>query len=286
MKVLLTGGSGDLANVVVERGKADTYVRFDVRPPNKKSGEFIQGSINDRDALLAAMQDVDCVVHIAGWHGLHESRKLKNAYDFWDLNMTGTFNVFQAAVDHGINNIIYISSEAIADQYGLYGQTKVLGEQVAETYAHRHDMGVITLRPRAFVPHWNKRVYNDFIEWTEWFLKGAVHIDDVADSVLKSIEYLQAHSGKCHYILPVDGAYEYSEEDLLHWDADGAGSSFNKYYAEYADLVAQHGIDVTVKPSIQDISETKKILGYEPQYSVASLLQELKQYGAEGPNEL
>lgn len=80
-----------------------------------------------------------------------------------------------------------------------------------------------------------------------------------------------------HLILPVDDAYEYTDEDLLNWDKDGPGSTFKKYYADYYDTAIQCGIDPTVKPTKQDISETTKWLGYISHYSLKNLLQELTQ---------
>ena len=49
-------------------------------------------------------------------------------------------------------------------------------------------MNVIVLRPRAFIPFWNRHVYTNFIDWARWFWKGAVHIDDVASAVILSVE--------------------------------------------------------------------------------------------------
>lgn len=46
----------------------------------------------------------------------HEFTKQKSRYDFWDLNVTGTFNIFQAANDTNIKNIILISSESVSEK--------------------------------------------------------------------------------------------------------------------------------------------------------------------------
>src|SRR4051794_37515793 len=104
MHILLTGGAGDLgytlSKQLVERG--DTPIRLDVRQPTDNNGIYLAGSILDRTPLANAMQGVDCVVHIAAWHGVHEFRREKNVYDFWDLNVTGTFYVFEAAAQAGI----------------------------------------------------------------------------------------------------------------------------------------------------------------------------------------
>ena len=300
-RIFLTGGSGDLGRYLCWSllGMGHTPVVFDVRSPEEASAhsgdnapdatgeiEFIRGSVTDRDELKEALQNIDVVVHIAAWHGIHEHRKEKDAWQFWDLNVNGTFNVFESAHEAGIKDIVFISSTSIDERYGLYGHTKVLAEEIATVYAHRHGMKVITLRPRAFIPPYNTEVYSQFIDWAKWFAKGAVHISDVAQSVIKSIELLieGAHEFEnAPLTLTVDGAYEYSEEDLAAWDKDGPGSTFRKYYGQFYDLAVESGLDPALKPSILDISKTREVLNYRPLYSMKTLLLELKMYGLAGP---
>jgi len=289
MKILLTGGSGDLGSVLAYRleKRGDTALRFDVREPADNYGKFLSGSILERKRLLEILPGVDCIVHIAAWHGYHEFTHTKNVNDFWDLNVTGTFNVFQSALETKVNNIIFISSEAVADPNGNYGWTKVLGEEIAQRYVQNHHLNILTLRPRAFIPFWNKAVYQTFVEWGKWFWKGAVHINDVAQSVVQGIDLLSAKSLHHHLILPVDGAYEYTQNDLLNWDQSGYGTTFNKYYAKYYQLAVQHGFDPGARPTMHDIADTRQWLGYEPRYSLMSLLEDLSIYGlADPPIEL
>lgn len=285
MKIFLTGGSGDLGKVLAHQmQKNDGMVlRFDVRKPSDAAGQYIEGSILDRTRLLKNLSNIDCIVHIAAWHGYHEFTKQKNVYDFWDLNVTGTFNVFQAAVDCNVKNMIFISSESVSEKSGMYGWTKVLGEQIAQRFFERHQLNVLTLRPRAFIPYWNQDVYKSYIEWVKWYWKGAVHINDVAQAVMKGIDFLTHRSPKEHLILPIDGAYQYVDADLIDWDKKGSGTTFKKYYGKYYDMAVKFGLDPALKPTIQNISETKKHLGYKPQYSLMNLLQDLEKYGEKGP---
>lgn len=280
MKILLTGGAGDLGKVLTLelQKRQDTVLRFDIREPTDHHGTFISGSISDRQKLLDILPGVDCIVHIAAWHGYHEFTHQKNVYEFWDVNVTGTFNIFQAALENNVKKIIFISSEAVSNKTGNYGWTKVLGENIAKHYSQNKDFNILTLRPRAFIPYWNKEVYSSFVEWAKWFWNGAVHIDDVAQAVMLGIDLLSKQSLSNHLILPVDGAYEYTQDDLDNWDKSGPGSTFKKYYAHYFDLALQHGLDPMSKPTIQDISETKKWLGYKPSYSLMNLLSDLKKY--------
>jgi nucleoside-diphosphate-sugar epimerase len=290
MKVLLTGGSGDLGQTLVPRllDRGDMPVILDVRAPRdlKQGAVFIQGSILDRPKLTEIFRGCDCIVHIAAWHGIHESRGEKNAYDFFDLNVRGTFEVFEAAVSLGIDKVVFISTTGVYRPDSRYGGSKILAELIAEDYRKHRDMTVITLRPRGFIPYWNRDVYSNYIDWARWFWKGAVHIDDVAAAVILSLNLVSRRQIGQQLTLTLDSAYEYTDADLDHWDADGPGTTFRKYYAEYYDLALSYGLDPALKPTRLDISETVRWLGYKPSYSLASLLSELAAYGDRRPPQL
>ena len=290
MKVLLTGGSGDLGQTLVPMllDKGDTPVILDVRAPLnlKKEAVFIEGSILGRSELTEIFPGCDCIVHIAAWHGIHETNGQKNSYDFFDLNVRGTFEVFEAAASLGIDKIIFISTTSVYRPDTQYGRSKILAELIAEDYRKHSHMNVVTLRPRGFIPYWNRDVYAKYSDWARWFWKGAVHIEDVAAAVILSLDLIsRQHLGQ-RLILTLDSAYEYTDADLAHWDADGPGSTFKKYYPEYYDLALSYGLDPAVRPTRLDISETVRWLGYKPSYSLASLLSELDAYGDRGPPRL
>src|SRR6202047_1085756 len=155
MKVLLIGGSGNLGQTLVPKllDQGDTPVILDVRAPRdlKKGAVFIQGSILDRSMLTEIFHGCDCIVHIAAWHGIHEDRGEKNAYDFFDLNVRGTFEVFEAAASASIGTILFISTTSVYRPDTLYGRSKILAELIAEDYWRHRNMNVITLRPRGFI---------------------------------------------------------------------------------------------------------------------------------------
>ena len=147
-------------------------------------------------------------------------------------------------------------------------------------------MNVIALRPRGFIPYWNHEVYARYSDWARWFWKGAVHIDDVAAAVMLSIDLISRRHIGPPLVLTLDSAYEYTDADLADWDAEGPGSTFRKYYPDYYDLALSYGLDPTLKPTRLDISETIRWLGYQPSYSLASLLSELAAHGDSGPPRL
>ena len=287
MKVLLTGGSGNLGQTLVPRllDRRDTPVILDVRAPRhlKKGALFIDGSILDRAKLTEAFRGCDCIVHIAAWHGIHEDRGEKDAYDFFDLNVRGTFEIFEANASAGVGQVIFNSTTSVYRPDTRYGSSKILAELIAEDYRKHRLMNVVTLRPRGFIPYWDRAVYARYSDWARWFWKGAVHIDDVAAAVILSLDLLfQRHLDR-QLVLTLDSAYEYRDADLDHWDAEGPGSTFRKYYPEYYDLALSFGLDPALKPTKLDISDTVRWLGYKPAYSLANLLSELAAFGDSGP---
>src|SRR5271165_75967 len=171
MKVLLTGGSGNLGQTLVPKllDKGDTPLLLDVRapPPLNEGAVFIEGSILDRPKLTEIFRGCDCIIHIAAWHGIHEDRGEKNAYDFFDLNVRGTFEVFEAAASLGIVKIVFISTTSVYRPDSRYGSSKVLAEAIAEDHRKHRGMNVITLRPRGFIPHWNREAYDRYGDWRD-----------------------------------------------------------------------------------------------------------------------
>jgi len=249
----------------------------------KEGALFIEGSILDRAKLTETFCGCDCIVHIAAWHGIHEDRGEKNAYDFFDLNVRGTFEVFEAAASVGIDKVVFISTTSVYRPDTHYGRSKILAELIAEDYRKHRHMNVVTLRPRGFIPHWDRDVYARYSEWARWFWKGALHIDDVAAAVILGLDLISRRQPGQQLVLTLDSAYEYTDADLARWDAEGSGSTFRKYYPDYYDLALSYGLDPALKPTRLDISETVRWLGYKPSYSLANLLSELAAYGDNGP---
>ena len=101
--------------------------------------------------------------------GIHEDRRERNAYDFFDLNARGTFEVFEAAASAGIGKVIFISTTSVYRPDSRYGSSKILAEMIAEDYRKHRHINVITLRPRGFIPYWDREVYANYSDWARWF---------------------------------------------------------------------------------------------------------------------
>ena len=231
MRVLLTGVCGSMGPHLTAQLNAlgHSVVGLDLRQPGESLTssleDFVQGDISERGTVqgVFANHAIDCVVHIAAFHGIHEGNIPhieKDEYEFWSLNVDGTFQVFEAAARAGVQKFVYISTQQIDfDKFGRYGHTKVVGETIATMYAHRHDMQVVILRPvlpfptqphsevhppalawlsgwrwrwqGAFIPHTDTDVYKDYPSWVRSFYAGfGVHAEDVARCVTCAVTHV------------------------------------------------------------------------------------------------
>jgi nucleoside-diphosphate-sugar epimerase len=225
---------------------------------------------------------MDAVVHIAAWHGIHENRGWKTRQEFWDLNVNGTYNLLQAMMDRGITRLVHISSSSVTKLSGTYGFTKRLAEQAVTHFQSQHDLKAIILRPRAFIPPWNRQVYSDFYQWAQRFWPGAVHIHDVARGVMQSLDHTSTVSGGNSLCLNIDRAPDFSAEVLEHWDEHGPGTSFSKAYPQFVSAAIKAGINTAIRPNSIDISEARANIGYDPQYGIKAFFEELQEYEVEG----
>lgn len=293
MKILVTGGSGNLGKTLVTflnntgimtklmPGIKPTFVSFDLGKPDYPLNEtiqFVAGSITDFNALDKVMKEhrIDSVVHLAGWHGVHEDKKIKIEADFEELNVEGTAKVLKAAAQNKVRNFVFMSSTSIHNQNTFYGKAKKKNEALIEReYAPR--MKVISLRAGAFIPHDDKHVYSSFPEWAKWFWRSGIHISDVAKIVLASLNTLEKQQENGHQVLyatrPHD--FDFSDAELKEWEEHGPDNTFAKKHPDFYELATFYGINTSKPPKYFDTKPLIDCLGFKPEYSLTQLFNEL-----------
>ena len=151
---LITGVTSFIGGRLAERLATEegVHVRGLARTPAKGEWladlgvEIVPGDITDPASLQAAMAGCQLVFHAAAW--VSEGG---NQADVWAVNVTGTQNVVDAALEAGVERFVHLSSCAV---YGslqqhnitettptrmrgnLYGDSKVAAEEVVFN-AHR-----------------------------------------------------------------------------------------------------------------------------------------------------
>ncbi|WP_270934158.1 NAD-dependent epimerase/dehydratase family protein [Falsiroseomonas oryzae] len=164
-RLLLTGAAGEIGTVLrpALRGTAAELRLHDIRPvASLAAGETAMGGdIADPAVATAAMEGVECVVHLAGipreTGGTPEQ--------ILHANVIGAHAVFDAAREAGVRRFVFASSNHTigfhpADRpvgteerprpSGLYGASKVWGEALGRLYADKYGMEVACLRIGAF----------------------------------------------------------------------------------------------------------------------------------------
>lgn len=86
------------------------------------------GNIRDKERLKYAFRSVDIVIHTAALK--HVELSEYNVMDCIDTNVDGTRNVVYAALDSGVNKVIFTSSDKAVNPTGTMGVTKLLGERI------------------------------------------------------------------------------------------------------------------------------------------------------------
>jgi uronate dehydrogenase len=160
--VLVTGGNGEVARGVVPFLERDFALRLLDIVPAGADRRCLQADLLDWGALAGAMRGVGAVLHLAvasGHSGVYEDDAFNDRR--FDVNVKGTFHVFEAARRAGVRRVVHVSSlmvvwgygtetivpgDAPARPAGTYALTKMLSEEIARHYAEAHGLEVITLR--------------------------------------------------------------------------------------------------------------------------------------------
>jgi len=167
MTTLVTGATGFLGSHVAERlSEAGRPVRALVRSTSDtrflrtlRGVELVEGSVEDREAVLSAARGVTGIVHAAGLV------KAKSADDFMRTNLGGTNHLLAAALENraSLRRFVLVSSLAAlrpSDGEGRpiaedveprpvtnYGRSKLAAERAVMT--HQDTLPVVVLRPPA-----------------------------------------------------------------------------------------------------------------------------------------
>ncbi|MDP9362711.1 MAG: NAD(P)-dependent oxidoreductase, partial [Chloroflexota bacterium] len=245
MRVLITGAGGTLgtalAPLLAEAGHEP--VLFDVRPIETRH-RFVRGDVRRPEDVRQAVEGAEVVVHAAAIHGIHLRDHAPE--QFYDLNLTGTFNTWEAAGAAGVRGVVFSSTMGV---YGesrrpsrddavvalredtplrpgdIYGYTKVAGEEMCRYYGRRYGIPSVALRYGMFVPE-------PFFREGVRLLYGGVDARDVARAVMAVMDALV--DGKVHWdAFNVESLVPFAEEDgpqlrqdplaVLEWYYPGAG---------------------------------------------------------------
>ena len=262
MRVLITGASGNLAAGLTERLAGRHELRLADLVPMETTHEFVQVDVRQAEQYLDAAEGVDLIVHTPAWHGIH--LRTRSEREFWELNVDGTFNLFQAAVAHRVPRVIWISSVAVHNRDNIYGFSKVVGEELCQFYWRVHGIRCIMLRPADFTPYRDRKHYG------ERLLRGGVDRRDVHQAAALAVEN-DAITCAAFPVLRTD-LWTPEEADLWRHDPLAV---LEHYFPEARKLVSRYDLQLPDQIHVPDISATQSALGYQPEHNFVSFLREL-----------
>ncbi len=142
--IFVTGGAGTLGRAIARRrkeegwtGKLTVYstsnLNHQVMRKDHPDVQYVQGDIRNHETLYNAMVGHDVVIHAAAVKVIPESEYW--SIDTFDVNVTGSLNVFQCAVRANVAHVLAISTDKACHPANAYGATKLLMEKAAQEYS-------------------------------------------------------------------------------------------------------------------------------------------------------
>ncbi len=271
MKVLITGAGGNLGSALVDALEGShELVLSDVFDPGT-SHESRQADLRNIDEVLPLARGCDFIVHTTAWHGMHGG--IKSEVDFWQLNVDGSFNVFQLALQHGVRRMVWISSVSIGGwEKDKYGFSKLIGEQLCGFYNRVHGFGVAIVRPWDFTPYGG-----DFMRYGARLLAGGVDRRDVAGATVRAMDQVAAGAIGCEWF-EIGAAVPFTAEDCRAYESDPR-AVIEKHWPDSWPLIEKHGVRLPARANVVDLTRTRDVLGYDPVHSFGTFLDESRAVG-------
>lgn len=125
VKVISTSKSSD--GLDTGRNCYPVYHGFDAVPPE-------------------ALEEVDIVFHLA--NVAHTQLSADDQSLYWQINVKGTQDLLDVAIQAGVKTFVYVSSvKARGQPIDGYGQSKSQAEQLVLRYGREHGLHVVVIRP-------------------------------------------------------------------------------------------------------------------------------------------
>ena len=237
MKILITGANGLVGTYLIREllGSGEHLVGLyrSALPANLSSEEidqveWVQGDILDVSLLSELMAQCDKVYHCAGLVSFNP----KMASQLMKINVEGTANVVNAALQYGVKKLVHVSSVAAigrkrnnqtvteetkwddASNPSVYGESKYLGElEVWRGHAEGLDVAIVNPVIILGIGDWShgssatfRSAYNEF----PWYTEGISGFVDAADVAKAMVGLMKSDISGERFILSAENK-SYSE---------------------------------------------------------------------------
>lgn len=288
MKILVIGGTGFIGRHLCPFLAKDNQVSVMARNPrddndssrSESNISYVKGDITDRDQVFTAMEGMDYVVHLAS----SVIPSTSNANPIFDVqtNLVGALNILDAALEHKIKKLVFISSGGTVYGEGAgkpfkeddptnpicsYGIVKLAIEKYIQMYHQLHGVPFAILRlsnpygpgqlgekPLGVISIFLDRIKREMpIEiWGD----GSVSRDFIyIDDVLSAISMAMLSPSK-RLLLNIGSGKTVSLMDVVNTISENIGKKPN--------IVFKLSRPFDVSNVYLDIEKTKKELGWSP----------------------
>ncbi|MBE1302209.1 MAG: UDP-N-acetylglucosamine 4,6-dehydratase (inverting) [Alteromonadaceae bacterium] len=139
--ILITGGTGSFGHRFIKHlldnytpkklivYSRDELKQFEMQQKfNNDCMRYFLGDVRDKERLIAAMRDVDFVVHAAALKQVPAAEY--NPNECIKTNINGAQNVIAAAIENNVSKVIALSTDKAANPVNLYGATKLASDKL------------------------------------------------------------------------------------------------------------------------------------------------------------
>ena len=306
-KVLVTGGAGYIgAHVAAELLKSGYSIRiyddFSNGLHRRVDGKFrdiVDGDMLDRVKLLAALDGIDAVIHLAAKKAVEES--VKDPLKYYENNVGGSLNLLGAMAAKGVKQLVYSSSAAVYspnDKEAVleddptaplspYGASKLLAEQLISSVGSAEQISNISLRyfnvvgsniaefgdnskdnlvPKVFLALKNGKrpqIYgSDYPTPDGTCIRDYIHVQDLALAHLAALKKVE--SGYISQVYNVGSGKGYSVKEMMDQISKSLGRDINPEVSQ-----ARAGDSPKLIASIDKIKEQ---LGWSPKASLEEMI--------------
>ncbi len=303
MNILVTGGAGFIGSNIVAALLSDQRVakvrvldslatgfEKNIKEFYQNPGfEFIKGDIRDYQTCLSACDSINLITHQAALGSV--PRSIKDPLTTDAVNITGTLNVFRAAVEQGVKRVVFAaSSSTYGDSEGLpkiehtigrplspYAVTKYVNELYADVFARTYSFEFIGLRyfnvfgPKqdpngayaAVIPLFMNAALNNnppFINGDGSYSRDFTYVDNAVQANLLAL--FTNNEKAVNQIYNVAFGERTTLKELWNAIKELSGTSI--------DAIHRPNRVGDIPHSLANISKAKELIGYQPKFDVKS----------------
>ena len=291
----MTGSNGHLGEALTRRlpQQGHEALGLDVTP-----GPFVgvAASVINREAVRAALDGVDAVMHTATLHKPHVGTHARQA--FVDTNLSGTLTVLEEAVRAGVSSFVFTSTtsafgralmpapsepaawvteDVVPRARNIYGVTKLAAEDLCELVHRDHGFPCVVLRTSRFFPepddHDERRsAYDDLNLKVCELLYRRVDLEDVVSAHVRAIERAP-QLGFGRYVISATTPFTVDDLTALR---GSAAAVVARHHPEYEQIFADRGWAMLGDIERVYVNERARAeLGWEPRHTFGTALRDL-----------